>query len=235
MKEAQQLACDNLLAAAAFQAQADVGIFNLLRGPEKPTGQSVKDIEHDLGCADAHRRGALDNLRELIGAVLALICISSMSFAEDVVVLIDDAKPATYLVVVADDGTITVTARKVVRPTKPVVVAANPFVEAIAKQADEAITAGATKPTAASLANVYGTIADQVTAGTVKPADAFGAIKTATDAVIDAKGEKPAWATFRAGLSQAITTLHGQGELATKEQVAACLRKISQGLSKAAN
>lgn len=174
------------------------------------------------------------------GVTLMLLLLAcGLSHAAEVAVVLDDSKPGTFLVTVGADGSIAVNPIRVVRPgsnpsppTDPPTTG-TPFEAEVEKQTKAVLTAGGTATTGAALSSVYSLVADEVAAGRIAPASALPAVKSATDLVMTKQADAAAWTPWRAAVGDALTILQGQGSLGTKEQFAAALRQVSNGLNKA--
>ena len=87
---------------------------------------------------------------------------------------------------------------------------------------------------AKALALVYKTIGEKVDDGSLKPEDAFPAIKAATDQVLAAINAGPKWTGFRAKLGDEITRKLQAGELQHPRDYVKFLSAVAAGLEGAA-
>jgi hypothetical protein len=164
--------------------------------------------------------------RGLLG--LALVFVAAAAIAEEVGAVVDDSKPATYLVTVHADRTVTIAPFRVVRPgqgpptSPPNVPPTNPP-PGNNPSPFEAQTTGA------ALSSVYSLVADEVLAGRIEPASALPAIKAATNLVLAKQADAAAWAGWRTSVGDALTQL----PLDTKEQMWSALRQVANGLNRA--
>jgi hypothetical protein len=179
--------------------------------------------------------------RGLLG--LALVFVAAAAIAEEVGAVVDDSKPATYLVTVHADRTVTIAPFRVVRPgqgpptSPPNVPPTNPppgnnpspFEAEIERMTRDVLSKGGTQTTGAALSSVYSLVADEVLAGRIEPASALPAIKAATNLVLAKQADAAAWAGWRTSVGDALTQL----PLDTKEQMWAALRQVANGLNRA--
>lgn len=186
------------------------------------------------------RKWLTDTRVKTIALMLAVgFCLScATASAADVAVLVDDAKPGTFLLTVNADGSVTVNPIRVIRPgqnpgppTVPPPVNPSPFALEVKAQAQTALDSGATKTTGAAISSVYSLVSGGVADGSIATDKAFEALKQATDLVVNTQPDKDKWTKFRADLSAAVTALRNEGKLATKDQIAAALKDVSVGIN----
>ena len=84
---------------------------------------------------------------------------------------------------------------------------------------------------AQALSLVYSTVADSLKDGKLDPADAFPAVKKATDQVLPLAGGAERWAGFRSKLGDLITLKLQKGELQHPKDYEKFLREVATGLS----
>jgi hypothetical protein len=176
--------------------------------------------------------------------VLALVLsVVASAAADEAVVLIDGAQPASYLVTVASDGTIRVSAVRVAKPgespsvkpnASPAPPAPTPFEQLVTELTRQVMAAGGSKDSAEKLSGVYASVARQVASDAVVPAQAADALRSGSDAALAGAADAAHWGSFRGGLTRALTTLKTQGHLETKEQLAAVFQEIARGIAAAA-
>lgn len=140
--------------------------------------------------------------------------------AEEVAVLVDDSKPGTYLLTVANDGSVSVNPIRVVRPGQSPTTPTDPtpgqptaFSETVSALTKAALDGGGSPTTAAGLSSVYSLVSSGVKGGSIPEANALSAIKVATDTVLNNVSDKDKWAKWRTDLGTALETLRQQGVL----------------------
>jgi hypothetical protein len=87
---------------------------------------------------------------------------------------------------------------------------------------------------AQALALIYRTIADKVEDGTLKPENAFPAIKQATDQILPTVGDAGKWTPWRTKLGDLITAKLQAGELTHPQHLVKFLRDVGVGLDQSA-
>jgi len=175
----------------------------------------------------------------LLAALLLLL--ASPLAAEDLTIRgLERGK--SYVIEVAADGAVTVNVTRIVSvggapapgPTDPNPPAGSPFQQEITRQTKTVIVnQGGSKTTGAALATVYSLVGDKVADGSIPTDQAFGAIKAATNLVLNNADDGPAWDTWRATISATLTKLQQEGSLTTKAQISATFREIAAGMNAA--
>lgn len=179
---------------------------------------------------------------------LAIVCsITLQSFAEVVLVRVEDSKNATFLITVKD-GVVTVNPIKRVitagtittqppdNPDNPNPPTTEPNKELIAQiktETQTVLTAGGSKTSGAAIASVYSLVSDKVSKGEIALDKWPAALSQATDAVFIIQQDKAQWKTFRDRLGASLTAIRQRGALDTKEEVASTLRDIATGMNQA--
>lgn len=170
--------------------------------------------------------------------LLAVALLPLGASAEEVAVLIDSAKPGTYLVTVAADGSVSAVPLRVVRvngqpspPTVPTDPTAPPtaptaFAAEVSKLTKAAIDSGGSPTTAAALSAVYSLVSGGAEDGSITKAQALGAVKIATDTVLANVTDAAKWTKWRTDLSAALETLKQQGVL----KLPSALDEIAAGI-----
>ena len=87
---------------------------------------------------------------------------------------------------------------------------------------------------AQALGLVYSTIADSLRDGKIDPADAFPAVKKATEQVLPMAGGVERWSGFRSKLGDLITLKLQKGELQHSKDYERFLREVAAGLNSSA-
>lgn len=174
----------------------------------------------------------------LIAALLLLL--TSPLVAEDLTIRgLERGK--SYVIEVAADGAVTVNVTRIVTvggapapgPTDPPPVG-SPFQAEITRQTKTVLAnQGGSKTTAAAMATVYSLVGDKVADGSIPTDQAFGAIKAATNLVLNNADDGPAWDTWRAAVSASLTKLQQEGSLTTKAQISATFKEIAAGMNAA--
>ena len=72
-----------------------------------------------------------------------------------------------------------------------------------------------------------------VSDGSIPPDQALGAIKAATNLVLNEMADKEAWGPWRTAVGEALTKLQQEGSLTTKAHYVAAFREIASGLNAA--
>lgn len=180
----------------------------------------------------------------ILAALLVLLAASPVPLFAEVASFKNLEPGKAYLVEVAEDGTVTVTPTTVrdmksgtppgTGPTDPNPPAGSPFQQEITRQTKTVIVnQGGSKTTGAALATVYSLVGDKVADGSIPTDQAFGAIKAATNLVLNNADDGPAWDTWRAAVSASLTKLQQEGSLTTKAQISATFREIAAGMNAA--
>ncbi len=164
----------------------------------------------------------------------ALIFSQSGVMAGETAVVVDDSKPATYLVTVGADGSVSVNPIRIVRPGAPIpapVPTPDPgsptaFSKAVQGITKTALDSGATPTTAAALSSVYSLVSSGVKDGSIPETVALPAIKAATDTVMLNVADRDKWAKWRTDLSLALETLKQQGVL----KIPSALDEVAKGI-----
>lgn len=190
--------------------------------------------------------------RRTMLVALAIVCsitapsVMRQSFAEVVLVRVEDSKNATFLITVKD-GVVTV------NPIKRVITAGtittqppdnpdNPppttepnkeLIAQIKTETQTVLTAGGTKTSGAAIASVYSLVSDKVSKGEIALDKWPAALSQATDAVFIIQQDKAQWKTFRDRLGASLTAIQQRGALDTKEEVASTLKDIATGMNQA--
>jgi hypothetical protein len=145
-----------------------------------------------------------------------------LASAEEVAILVDSAKPGNYLLTVEANGAITVNPIRVVRPgqaptnpTDPTNPPAGPteFSKQVQRMTAGVLSSGGSPTTAAALSSVYALVSKGVSSGSIPEANAFGALKAATDTVLNNVPDSAKWQQWRSDLGLALETLRQTGVL----------------------
>ena len=152
------------------------------------------------------------------------------------------ATVASVKVVVASDGSATVSPLKVVRlgepnsptdPTDPNPPPTDPtaFQKAIQAQTQAVINSGGSKTTGARISAVYSLVANSVADDSIPPSKAFEAIKIGTDLALNGQADAAKWASWRTSTGEALAVLQQDGSLTTKAQYVSAFREIERGMN----
>jgi hypothetical protein len=87
---------------------------------------------------------------------------------------------------------------------------------------------------AQAMALIYRTIAEKIDDGSLKPEDAFPAIKAATDQVLPTVGGKGKWDDWRVKVGDLITSKLQSGDLQHPRQLVTFLTQVADGLDASA-
>ena len=202
-----------------------------------------------VGLLNVIKSFAADMLRWIGGlplskiVVLFLACclgLSSAAMSGETAVVIDDSKPATYLVTVGADGSVAVNPIRVVRVgdqpnPDPIPGDPTPLEAAIKARALESLSKlGATKQTAAGLSAAYSLVASGIRDGSIPPTASQSAIAIATgdrgvmkDA---AAADKAAWKPFTEEIIRKISEGFIAGDFPTKEALASFIEQVHSGI-----
>jgi hypothetical protein len=186
-------------------------------------------------------RTRVSRMHRLCFSLAALLFLAPFAAADQTAVLIDSARPGSYLITVGGNGEVTVSAVRVVTPRSspwqppadPETPTADPFELEVAKLTQTTLEAGGTQTTGAALSAVYSLVSDGVSNGSIPVDRAFEAVKQGSDTVAAVQPDGEKWGDFRASVGRALTTLQSHGLLGTKEQVAAVLKDIARGMNRA--
>lgn len=170
---------------------------------------------------------------------LAVIGLASASRAADVAVLVDDAKPGTYLLTVGADGSISVNPIRVVRPGGQPSPSPQPLPEPSAfeaeveRQAKAALSEGGTLTTGAGLAEVYSVASSGVADNSIDHTKSIAFVGAGSAFVLSKSPDALKWAAFDNHVRNALHVLDSQGALRTKDDYANVLKSVANGLSRA--
>lgn len=167
--------------------------------------------------------------------LLLIVLSAAPLYAEPIIIETDGAENGTYYYkITVKDGAATLSPLvNVVRLGKPTSPGPNDppppgqpseFSKAIQALTKQTLDAGGSPTTAAGLSSVYSLVADGIKDGSISEANAFLAVKLATDTVMANVTDKDKWTKWRTDLSLALETLRQQGVLklpATFYEVAA--------------
>lgn len=174
---------------------------------------------------------------------LAIACtIAAPAFAEEIV-FDPGATPGTFYlkVVVAQDGSATVSPLKVVRlgspsptdPNQPNPGAPTAFQKEIQRQTQAALDSGASKNTGARVSAVYSLVSKSVADSSIPKEKALEAIKLGTDMALQGQPDAGKWAPWRASVGEALGVLQQDGSLSTAAQYATALKEVERGMNAA--
>lgn len=174
---------------------------------------------------------------------LAILAGAIPAFAGEVVVDTGNKAGTFYLkVVVAADGSATISPLKVVRlgeptnptdPTDPDPTDPTAFSKAIQAQTQAALDSGGTKTTGARISAVYSLVATSVADDSIPVSKALDAIKLGTDMALQGQADSAKWVKWRTSTGDALAVLQQDGSLATKAQYAQAFREIAAGMNAA--
>jgi hypothetical protein len=180
-------------------------------------------------------------------SIILLACLLALpagdAMAGETAVVVDDSKPATYLVTVAADGSVSVNPIRVVRsgaplpgPTPtPTPGTPTAFTKAVQGLTKAALDSGATPTTAAALSSVYSLVSSGVKDGSIPEAVALPAIKAATDTIMLNVADRDKWTKWRTDLSVALETLRQQGVLKIPDALTEVAAGIDLALGRSIN
>lgn len=142
-----------------------------------------------------------------------------------------------YILSVSANGTVTLSSPiqtvspggVVTPPTDPVPNPGNPtdFSKQVQVMTKAVLDNGGSPTTAAALSSVYSLVAADVgKPGGIPEAQAFGAIKLATDTVLNNVADKAKWASWRTDLGTSLETLRQLGVL----KIPSAFTEVSQGI-----
>ena len=170
----------------------------------------------------------------------SLIFAQSAVYAGETAVVIDDSKPATYLVTVGADGSVAVNPIRVVRVgdqpnPDPIPGDPTPLEAAIKARALESLSKlGATKQTAAGLSAAYSLVASGIRDGSIPPTSSQSAIAIATGDRGVMKNataaDKAAWLPFKEEIIRKISEGFIAGDFPTKEALASFIDQVHNGI-----
>ena len=175
-------------------------------------------------------------------AALACVLLASSPLAAEDLTIRGLERGKSYVIEVAADGAVTVNVTRIVSvggapapgPTDPNPPAGSAFQQEITRQTKTVlVNQGGSKTTGAALSTVYSLVGDKVADGSIPTDQAFGAIKAATNLVLNNADDGPAWDTWRTTVSTALTKLQQEGSLTTKAQISATFKEIAAGMNAA--
>lgn len=172
------------------------------------------------------------------------LCFSASALAGEIVVDAGNTPGTFYLkVVVASDGSATVSPLKVVRlgePTNPTDPIPDPnptdptaFSKAIQAQTQAALDSGGSKTTGARISAVYSLVANSVADDSIAVGKALEAIKLGTDMALQGQADSAKWTAWRTSTGNALAVLQQDGSLTTKAQYAGAFKEIAAGMNAA--
>lgn len=190
-------------------------------------------------------------ISRLYGLLLAALLLvpGGRAMAEEVGVVVDDAKPGTFLVTVGADRAVSVIPFRIVRPgvnpsPPPNVPPPGPpvgpppgnnpslFELEVEAQAKAAIALGGSLTTGAAFSEVYGLVSAGVANGTIDHNRCLEAVNLGTAHILSRSADAKQWSTFELLTRNSLQIFDGQGKLQTKEDYAKVLKEASNGLNR---
>jgi hypothetical protein len=178
--------------------------------------------------------------------IAALLLHPVAAFGQEVFAVQGTERGKAYLMVVGEDGAVSVQPLRVVSvggapvpfppvepqpdpdPTDP----NSPTLKVKALTAT-AISQGGTPTTALGLSSVYGLVADKLAAeAAMTPLDGLSLISSTTNAVLAMQTDGASWAAWRAGITAIVDDLQRQNKLPGKAEHVAFFREVSEGLKR---
>lgn len=108
-----------------------------------------------------------------------------------------------------------------------------PFELEIETQARNAIQLGGSLTTGAGFSEVYAIVSDGVSKGTIDHTRCLEAVNLGTAAILSRSADGAKWSTFELTTRNALQTLDARGNFKTKDDYAAALKQVSNGISRA--